>query len=423
MMNSIKSINYNVFFSNIVWVSASIIIALSLIIPDGYSIGAVLVLLISSSLLFLKSPYELSKSDKTLILSYIIYSLGMFYLVYLDDFNVRWLDKPARFLLATLPLILLLKVYFSKKVLFVSCFVGAIGPLGVALIERFYLGYPRAEGDENPIMFGGISMLIALICLNYAFYFYKLKNIRLSLFSSVAFLSGLFASLLSGSKGSWVVLPITATFLLWNYRKVLNKKAYKIFLLGGLLLLVSISFIPALGVSDRVSILMTDVNSYLEGSKVESSVSHRTELWKASILMFQEEPIYGIGRSDQQAFKQQLVDDGISHESVLRFTHAHNEYLNELGLHGIFGLILLLTVYLGPLSLFLSKIREYSNNWNIKVFAIAGALVPLSYMGFALTQAMFVHNSGVMMYAFTIIIFWAATRWAEREERELENID
>lgn len=422
MMNSIKSINYSVFFSNIVWVSATIIIAFSLIIPDGYSIGAVLVLLISSSLLFLKSPYELSKSDKTLILSYIIYSLGMFYLVYLDGFNVRWLDKPARFLLATLPLVLLLKVYFSKKVLFISCFVGAIGPFGVALIERFYLGYPRAEGDENPIMFGGISMLIALICLNYAFYFYMLKKIRLSLFSSAAFLSGLFASLLSGSKGSWVVLPITTTFLIWSYREVLNKKICKNFLLSGVLILASISFIPALGVSERISTLVFDIENYLDGSKVESSVSHRVELWKASILMFQEDPLYGVGRSKQQTFKDQLVDEGISHESVLRFTHAHNEYLNELGLHGIFGLILLLIVYLGPLGLFLSKIREYSDNWNIKVFAIAGTLVPLSYMGFALTQAMFVHNSGVMMYAFTIIIFWAATRWAEREERELGNI-
>jgi O-antigen ligase len=29
---------------------------------------------------------------------------------------------------------------------------------------------------------------------------------------------------------------------------------------------------------------------------------------------------------------------------------------------------------------------------------------------------MFSHNIGVMMYAFPIVYFWAAVRWAEREE-------
>jgi len=412
----------NIFF-NIVWGAACLIIALSLLVPDGYSIGAILIVILSFSLPFIKSSYKLSFLDKIFILSFLLYSCGMFYFVYIDGFNTRWLDKPSRFLIAIFPLILLLKVVLIKKALVISCFIGSLGPFGVAIIERFYLGYPRAEGDENPIMFGGISMLIAMICLNYAFYFYKKNKLKWFLFSLVSFFSGLFASFLSGSKGSWLVLPVAVIFLLWNYRKILNKKIWANIFISISLVVAGASFIPSLGVSSRVDILISDIEQYLDGNKAESSISHRTELWKASLSMFHDSPYIGVGRNEQQSFKQDLVDKDLLHESVMRFTHAHNEYLNELGLHGIFGLLFLLIVYLVPLGLFVTKIRKHSSSWDVKVYSIAGALVPLCYMVFSITQAMFVHNSGVMMYVFLCVIFWAATSWAEREEMASGNIE
>lgn len=412
----------NSLFSYIVWISASLTIALSLLVPGGYSIGAFFILLLSFSLPFLKTSYTLSVLDKYFIAPFMLYGMGMFFLVYIDDFNIRWLDKPARFMIVILPLIFLLKVKFQKKPLILSCLIGAFGPFGVALIERFFFEIPRAGGDLNPIMFGGISILISLICLNFGLYFHKMGERRLCFFSFSAFSAGFLASLLSGSKGSWIALPIAIFFLLWNYKKVLTRRFYLNALLGSFLLVLTISFTSLLGVSERIEIFVSDVKLYLKDSNNETSVSHRTELWKASIYMFHDSPLVGIGRSEQFKFKEGLVNKNISHKSVLKFSHAHNEYLNVLGLHGIVGLFLLLAVYLVPLSLFILKIKQYSDNFNIKVFAIAGALVPICYMSFALTQALFGHNSGVMIYVFLNVIFWAATGWAEREERVLGNI-
>jgi O-antigen ligase len=73
-------------------------------------------------------------------------------------------------------------------------------------------------------------------------------------------------------------------------------------------------------------------------------------------------------------------------------------------------------MYLIPMKLFLKKLREHRDNWRIRSYAMAGALVPMCYMDFALTQTMFVHNIGVMMFAFPIVYFWAAVHWAERDE-------
>jgi O-antigen ligase len=139
-------------------------------------------------------------------------------------------------------------------------------------------------------------------------------------------------------------------------------------------------------------------------------------MWKAALIMFKGSPFIGVGEYGSVSVKTRIVEEGVVSKEVLGYSHAHNEYINALGLSGIVGFIFLMSIYLVPLKLFLKKMRQYPDNWNIKSYAMAGALVPMSYMDFGLSQAMFSHNIGVMMYAFPIVYFWAAVRWAEREE-------
>ena len=407
--------------SYLAWFFAAVFISISLFFPNGYSIGAILILLFSFLVPFFSKKKKLYRADLVLIFSFLLYCLGMFFLAFLDDGNIRGFDKPSRFLVVIFPLILFLNVSLHKKTLLLSFCVGSFGALAVSCFDRFYLGLARAGGDFNPIMFGGFSLMISVICLNFALYYYNNNN-KMFFLSVFAFLAGLSASILSVSKGGWLALPIVIIFLFWHYRQLLSKKFYLKSLISALVIATIIFSVPSIGVKNRINALISEVTMLLEGSRQESSVSHRTELWKASFIMFESSPVFGIGKSNQDAFKQSLVDQDVVHKSTLKFNQAHNEYLNELGLRGILGFFLLLNVYLVPLGLFLRKIKKYSDNPNIKVFAIAGALVPTCYMVFALTQAMFTHNSGVIMYAFTIVILWAATRWAEREERELGNI-
>ncbi|WP_162197490.1 O-antigen ligase family protein [Marinomonas sp. S3726] len=407
--------------SCLVWMSAALFISISLFLPGGYSVGASLILLLSFLVPFISKKERLDKVDLILISSFLIYSFGMLLLVFLDGGSIRDFDKASRFVLAILPLILFLNATLHKILLFLSFFVSSLGALFVSFFDRFYLGLERAGGDFNPIMFGGFSLMIAVICLNFALYYYNNNN-KMFFLSVFSFLAGLSASILSVSKGGWLALPIVIAFLIWNYHQILSKAFYLKSLISILVMVALIFAVPSIGVKKRINALISDVAMLLEGDRQETSVSHRTELWKASFIMFKSSPVFGIGKSNQDTFKQSLVDQDVVHKSTLKFNQAHNEYLNELGLRGILGLFLLLNVYLVPLGLFLRKIRKYSDNPNIKVFAIAGALVPICYMVFALTQAMFTHNSGVIMYAFTIVILWAATRWAEREERELGNI-
>jgi O-antigen ligase len=73
----------------------------------------------------------------------------------------------------------------------------------------------------------------------------------------------------------------------------------------------------------------------------------------------------------------------------------------------VLGLLSVVFLYLLPGLAFLRAVRK---NEAGKPLALAGLVTTLSYSIFSLSQAFLEHNSGVMMYAFTIIILWSGYR-------------
>ena len=398
------------------WFMASLYLAGSLGIPNGYNGPAMALLLASLSICFLPSV-KLSKADFRLIQSLILYFLVVVALIYLHGWQVRELDRPSRFLLAIPVLIMLLKLNGPKNVLLTGVVIGAIFAFLVALYERFILGLPRAMGAEHPIMFGDTSILLGFISAVAALYFFAKRQYYLLALAILGFIAGSLGSILSGSRGGWVGIPIILVFMLWHSRDLLGKRVvlgvFGVCLVGALTVLA----IPQLGVSKKIEQTVQSVQLYLDGEP-NTSLGLRFEMWKASLYMFESSPVFGVGEYGAKEFKQRLANEGVISEQAVVFDHAHNEYLNALSLTGIIGFLALMAVYLVPLRLFLRKMREYKNNWNVKAYAMAGALVPMSYMDFALSQSMFSHNIGVMMYVFPIVFFWAAVRWAEKEYTE-----
>jgi len=410
-------------FFSFVWLLAALTFALSLSIPDGYNIGALFIFLASLCLFFLRSEWcSIDKEDLFLLVSFVCYSLSMFFAIYFDNWNVRDLDRPSRFLFV-IPVIALLLIGLNhKKWLWYGSIFGAISAFFLAYYQREYLGLSRAYGGENPIMFGNIGMMLGLINFVSATYFLNLQKYKLTCLAIFAGLLGLGVSILSGTRGGWVALPIIGFFLLWQSRNLLGYRSTVATLFASIMLILIVCITPQTGIKDRLSGAIDSFTNYEKGVKKESSVGHRFDMWKAAIVMFKESPIFGVGGQGSVKIKQELVQKKIISSNTLRYSHAHNEYLEALSKRGLIGLFFLFLVYLVPLKLFLLKMKRYSNNWKIKSYAMAGALVPMSYMDFSLTQVMFGHNIGVMMYVFPIAFFWAATRWAEREERELGNI-
>lgn len=405
-------------FGPLAWLAAALTFALSIALPSGYGIGTTFIFLLSLLGLFvLKVRWcELSQDDRVLFWVFVLFALSMFVFVYLDGWHTRELDRPSRFILVLPVMLLLLKSVGREQWLWFGCIIGAIGAFALALYERQVLGLERAQGSEHPIMFGNTGVLLGLISLVAAmFYFAKQRYIWMAL-ALIGCLSGIGASLLSGSRGGWAALPLIGLFLLWQSRFLLGKKLVWGGSIAAIVVLACVVSIPQTGVQGRIMDAVHDVQLYQAGTNKNTSVGLRFEMWKAAWQMFKQEPIFGVGEYGSVAVKERLIEQGVVIPEVLYFSHAHNEFINALSLRGLVGLLFLMIVYLLPLRLFLKKMRQYPENWGIRSYAMAGALVPMCYMDFGLSQAMFSHNIGVMMYAFPIVYFWAAVRWAERKE-------
>lgn len=399
----------------VAWCLCSALLAFCLSINGGYSIPAAILFLMSCVVVFVpqKVTVKFSKKDRLLALTFVVYALAMFFFVYLDGWHPRELDRPSRFLLCLPVLFMLFKLKPPKiPLLFYGVTIGAISSLGVAFYDRFYLGLPRAQGGENAIMFGDTAMMLGFISCAALLYFYHRKQPIWVLLSVLAVLSGVGASFLSGSRGGWVAAPLIGGFLLWQSRELIHKKLLVWSLVSLVALLAGIVSLPQVGVMQRVDAVFNDIERYQAGDSY-SSVGLRFDMWLSSFYLASESPLLGEGQYGSRVIRNELAEQGIIHPQAAQFDHLHNEYLTALGFQGLVGVICLLAVYLVPLKLFMSYVKKYRDNWDVKSYAIAGALVPMCYMDFALTQSMFSHNIGVMLYVFLILFFWAALRWQE----------
>jgi O-antigen ligase len=405
-----------VFFA-LVWFFAALTFAISIGVPNGYGIATSFLFLSSASLLYLKPRWsDLDEDDKRLIYAFLAFGLSMFVFIYIDDFRVRDLDRPSRFILVIPVILLLLQSKNHKVWLWYGIVAGCFLAFSLAWYEREILGYGRAKGSEHPIMFGDTGMMLGMLSFAASTFFLSHKRYVWVILSLLGGLCGIGASVLSASRGGWVALPLIGLFLFWQCRFLLSKKIWVVTAATSFFLLVALVMTPEAGVKLRINEAVSNIVHYKNGDSSDSSVGLRFEMWKAAFYLFEDSPVLGAGKHSSVVEKKRILEEGLINPAAIRYGHAHNEYINALGYRGIVGLAFLLIVYLVPLRLFLKKMNQYKDNWNIKSYAMAGALVPMCYMDFGLSQVMFAHNIGVMMYAFPIVYFWAAVRWAEREE-------
>ncbi|MGO3407770.1 O-antigen ligase family protein [Marinomonas sp.] len=405
-------------FSTLIWFLVAMTFVGAVGIPKGfnYSISLIFICTIGYFIVNFKAVRSIgNRDDKKLFFSFLAFAVSVIFINSLHDFKIKHLDYPIRFILSLPVLLLLLKIKSRKEFIWYGSMLGAILAFLLALYQRFELGIARANGKEVAIMFGDTAMMLGLLSFAATLYFLSRKQFFWVCVSVLAGASGVGASILSGTRGGWIAFPLLALFLLWNGRGLFSRKAIFRISIGVVLSVALVVYFPQTGVQHRINQAVSNITQYSNDSNKNTSVGLRFDMWKAAWYMFEQSPIIGVGTDGAYKAKQMYIEDGLVDPAILQFNHAHNEYMTSLSLRGAIGLFFLMIVYLVPLRLCLKKMREYEHDWRVKSYAIAGAIVPMSYMDFALTQAMFNHNIGVMMYAFPIVFLWAAVRWAERE--------
>ncbi|MCX7771190.1 MAG: O-antigen ligase family protein [Proteobacteria bacterium] len=121
-----------------------------------------------------------------------------------------------------------------------------------------------------------------------------------------------------------------------------------------------------------------------------SSIGTRIALWKASFEIFLDYPLFGIGYSNFKSVVKEYLK-----VPVLTTAHAHNAYIQYLVLHGIIGLLCLLTFFYNLLKSLIGYFKK-------EKLAIVGLSVLLVFLLQGILENNFYDSEVAMIFWYII---------------------
>ncbi|WP_404463364.1 O-antigen ligase family protein [Vreelandella aquamarina] len=386
-------------------IAVFLLTAVCLVLPSGYSIGAVILLVVGVGLIISRRLPILTKQDLWVIAALVAYALVGMLEAWWDGQGGRGFDKPSRFILAIPALLWVLRYPPKLTYLWSGIAVGAISAGTWGGWQKLVEGVGRAQGHTHVIQFGNLSMLLGVLCMAGLGWAVVQRNrgfwIALLLAGAAG---GVLGSLFSGSRGGWVGFPIVLLVLYRAYGTQLSNKlkaaVFAIVVIGG----AAVYAVPQIGVQERVHQAFSDIALYVSGENRSTSVGSRFEMWRGAAQLIQEKPLTGWGSNGYADAMAEFGEMGVISAEAAQYGHAHNEFIDAFAKRGLLGLAVLLALYLVPMRLFARHLQ--ASHLTTRAVATAGVLLPVTFMDFGLTQVFMEHNSGVMMYSFMLVVLW-----------------
>lgn len=343
---------------------------------------------------------------------YILIAFALFFLVtalgLIDTVDLkagtRRLEKMLCLLYA-IPLYLFMKrekLDLTKPLLYGCLLAGPF--LATAAIYFVHgQGVGRADGHYSAIIFGQLSILVAVLTLTGLWCGRFLGFYRF--FAVVSLMCGLYASLLSGTRGAMIAFPVALFFLLVARRPTLSWWKVLIFVT------FAITFFAVADVKDQTSkrfgLIKAQVKQFRSGENIDTSVGVRLVLWQDSFHLWIKEPLLGVGLgSFYYAHKDSMERQNIQLKRI--HTHPHNIFLDTLASTGLLGFIGLVGgVFVLPTMFFWRCALARKENG--RSFApIAGTLLLVCYAVFGLTEGWTLHMVSMVVLSFLLTLFMAA---------------
>jgi O-antigen ligase len=156
----------------------------------------------------------------------------------------------------------------------------------------------------------------------------------------------------------------------------------------------------------------------------DNSIGQRLAHWKFAWRMGLAKPWTGWGEQGYQIEKNAQAERGDIPHILHEFEHAHNEWLDMWAKRGTVGVLVLVLFFALPGHLYwrtwrLSAMQPPTTPWPsaASTSALCGLVMVAGYVGFGLTQVMFAHNAGTMMYLFMNLLWLAPIAQASAEQR------
>lgn len=373
-------------------------------VKHGASVPVALLMLTSlSGIIFFRSKVELSRDEKLLLLLFLVFSLFSFFSWWLhgmEKTGLKNIGEHMRFMLFIPVYLWMRRAQPRSAFLLYGVTIGAVLSLVIAAYDIIILDIPRARGSNHPIMFADMALALGFMAF-VAKDALQGKTLIWRLLPVIALLAGITASIMSASRGAWIALPALFLILVILQWRLINLRYKVAILLFSLVLPVLIYIVPATGVERRINDAWNDVDNYITGQTIDTSLGIRFESWKAAYYMVVEHPLLGVGLGHFQQETQALVKKGVVLKGADDFNHTHNDYFYHLSVNGLTGLFLLVLMFIYPLRLFYKHL--FSDDAEIKAFSAAGVCLVVAFMHFSFSETLMIRSAPVSFYGFFVI--------------------
>lgn len=377
---------------------------LTLHFKTSYTLIPILLSLLGLGLLYpyiKQRKWQLSDADKWIIATFSLYFLLFVASLIFHQGKGRELDLPARAVLLLPILAVCYKIPLKTLWILYAIVIATIVAAIVGMVQFFILKLPFLFPSMMYIQAGDILMSLSLFCLAIAFYFKQQQQMKWFLLALLATGLGILTCLLNQARGAWVVAPFIIILLIVLNRQLLSKSIIIALIITGIIGSLSAGHL----VQKRWAQAQHEIELYFEENDGSTSVGARFDMWKSALIGIQEKPLFGWGLEGVKKLRKSHYEQGIISEFASQFTHAHNQYLHDTNVRGLFGLSALLALFFVPLTIFIQNIRQVQQDSQSRLWGILGIVHILATMGYGLTQAFFSHNSGMMFYIFCTLLF------------------
>lgn len=263
----------------------------------------------------------------------------------------------------------------------------------------------RGGGEIHgaPIIYGNLAMLYGVAAWALSSYFFKRDN-RIFMLLILAGLLGVASSLLSGTRGGWIVL-LTLPFFIIPAVFSSNRKRYIVIYFMILIIIAPSLYMLSDSISYRVDAMIHEISLLItQENYMGGSLGSRLAFWDVAIKAFLSSPIWGIGAGEFYAYKKDFVDAGLIPEWHDRFKHAHNEYMSILSGQGLIG-VMFYFVFFGWLFVNFKRMFMHEDK-ALKTLGLVGMVVLFAYFEFSLTESFFSSQLGLPAFYFLISLLF-----------------
>lgn len=295
----------------------------------------------------------------------------------------RQFDALSRFALA-LPLFLMLCRMPPRYLRAVGwgCVAGALAVAVWAIVARPPGGWTDAtrlnNSYTNAIPFGDTALLLAFLSI-FTFGWDPRRDWRTLAIKLLALVAGGFVSYLSGTRGGWLAVPIFVVLLGTQYGWFAHWK--RLAIATAVVVACAAALLSTERMRHRFDEATTDVTLMQRGND-DTSVGLRLQLWQASLRIFSQHPVYGVGKGRLVDALGEMAKRGEVKSEIVN-ERAHSDFFSTLAEMGTVGVLCLALYYFGTLVYFWRHRRAADPT--IRAAAHAGLAVSFSTIIFGLT--------------------------------------